>query len=296
MQALTSIDLGGLKVHAKGKIRSIYDLDDRLLIVASDRISAFDYVLPSGIPDKGKILTSVSAFWFNRLARISRHHMITDRVEDFPQELTAYCEIIRDRSMLVWKAKRIDIECIVRGYLAGSAWKEYAATGTVSGEAMPKGLQENSQLEQPIFTPSTKSDNGHDKNISISEMIDLVGSERGERIIDRSLRLFGEASRIAEDRGITIVDTKFEFGYLGDDIILIDEALTPDSSRFRIKESPQADTINVDKQFIRNHLEQTGWDKNSPPPALPEEVIEECRRRYILLYERLTGSKAPWLM
>jgi phosphoribosylaminoimidazole-succinocarboxamide synthase len=295
MQALTSIDLVGLEVLSRGKVRSLYDLGDRLLIVASDRISAFDHVLPSGIPDKGRILTGVSAFWFNRLSQLSGHHMITDRVEDFPPELDEYAEIIRDRSMLVWKAKRIDIECIVRGYLAGSAWREYAADGTVAGEALPPGLRYNDRLERPIFTPSTKSDDGHDKNISIGEMVRLVGSEPAEYIIATSLSLYTEASRIAEERRITIVDTKFEFGYLDGDIILIDEALTPDSSRFRVRESPGGDTINVDKQFIRDHLEETGWDKDSLPPALPEAVIAECRRRYLLLYQRLTGSEAPWL-
>lgn len=295
MQALTRIDLGGLKVFARGKVRCVYDLGDNLLIVASDRISAFDHVLPSGIPDKGKILTGVSAFWFKRLAPVSGHHMLAHRLEEFPDELKAYGEVIRDRSMLVRKAQRIDIECIVRGYLAGSAWKEYSSAGTVAGEALPQGLEQNARLERPIFTPSTKSEDGHDENISVEKMVDLIGAGPAEHIMDKSLRLYTEASRIAEDRGITIVDTKFEFGYLDDEIILIDEALTPDSSRFRVKESHGHEAINVDKQFIRDHLEQTGWDKNSPPPVLPEEVIAECRRRYLLFYEKLTGGKAPWL-
>ena len=295
MQALTSIDLSGLDIFAKGKVRCVYDLGEKLLIVASDRISAFDHVLPSGIPDKGRILTGVSSFWFKRLARMSRHHMITDRVEEFPAELKVYGEVVRDRSMLVWKAKRIDIECIVRGYLAGSAWKEYAGTGTVAGEELPSGLKQNTRLQQPIFTPSTKSDDGHDKNISISEMAELAGSKPTEYITAKSVGLYMEASRIAEERGITIMDTKFEFGYLNDDIILIDEALTPDSSRFRVRETPGAEPINVDKQFIRDHLEQTGWDKNSPPPALPAEVVAECRRRYLLLHEKLIGGQPRWL-
>ncbi len=295
MQALTGIELSGLDVFARGKVRCVYDLGEKLLIVASDRISAFDHVLPSGIPDKGRILTGVSAFWFKRLAPISGHHMITDRVEEFPAELMTYAEVIRDRSMVVWKARRIDIECIVRGYLAGSAWSEYASGGTVAGADLPPGLRRDARLERPIFTPSTKSDDGHDRNIRIQEMIDLVGVKPTEYIIAKSLDLYMEASRIAEERGITIVDTKFEFGYLKDDIILIDEALTPDSSRFRIRETPGSEPINADKQFIRDHLEQTGWDKNSPPPALPMEVVAECRRRYISLYERLIGSRPRWL-
>ncbi len=295
MQALTSIDLSGLDIFAKGKVRCVYDLGEKLLIVASDRISAFDHVLPSGIPGKGRILTGVSAFWFKRLARMSGHHMITDRVEEFPAELEAYAEVIRDRSMLVWKAKRIDIECIVRGYLAGSAWKEYAGTGTVAGEELPPGLEQNARLDRPLFTPSTKADDGHDRNISVGEMTELAGAKPTEYIIAKSLSLYVEASRIAEERGITIVDTKFEFGYLNDEIILIDEALTPDSSRFRVRETPESEPINVDKQFVRDHLEQTGWDKNSAPPVLPGEVTAECRRRYLLLYERLIGSKPRWL-
>ena len=295
MLALTSIDLSGLDVFAKGKVRCVYDLGEKLLIVASDRISAFDHVLPSGIPDKGRILTGVSAFWFKRLAHMSRHHMITDRVEEFPAELEAYGEVVRDRSMLVWKAKRVDVECIVRGYLAGSAWKEYAGSGTVAGEKLPPGLKQNARLDRPVFTPSTKSDDGHDRNISVGEMAELAGVKPTEYIMAKSLSLYTEASRIAEECGITIVDTKFEFGYLNDDIILIDEALTPDSSRFRVRETPEAEPINADKQFIRDHLEQTGWDKNSAPPVLPDEVITECRRRYLLLYEKLTGSRPRWL-
>jgi phosphoribosylaminoimidazole-succinocarboxamide synthase len=295
MQALTSVDLSGLKTFSEGKVRTVYDLGPNLLIVASDRISAFDYILPSGIPDKGKVLTGVSSYWFRRMESICGHHMITDRVEEFPSELEAYAGILRDRSMLVRKARRIDIECIVRGYLAGSAWKEYERHGTVVGEKLPPGLKKNARLEKPIFTPSTKSDDGHDRNISIDEMRDLAGSEATERIIEKSLAIYTEASRIAEELNITVIDTKFEFGYLDDEIILIDEILTPDSSRFWVKETPDADPINVDKQFIRDHLEGTGWDKNSDPPALPGDVIAECRRRYLVLYEKLTGSKPPWL-
>jgi phosphoribosylaminoimidazole-succinocarboxamide synthase len=295
MQALTSVDLSGLEVFSDGKVRRVYDLGCRLLIIASDRISAFDCVLPSGIPDKGKILTGISGFWFRRLEPFCRHHMITDRVEEFPSELACHVEILRDRSMVVWKADRIDIECIVRGYLAGSAWKEYTERGTVAGQPLRSGLEKNARLDKPIFTPSTKAQDGHDINISIPEMRDLVGENVADQIMAMSIRIYTEASRIAGDRGITILDTKFEFGYLGDDVILIDEALTPDSSRFWVSERPGSAPMSVDKQFIRDYLEETGWDKNPPPPLLPGEVIAECRRRYLVLYEKLTGGRPQWL-
>ena len=294
MQALTSIELSGLEVFSKGKVRNVYDLGDRLLIVASDRISAFDYVLPTGIPDKGKILTGVSAFWFRRLEDVSKHHMITDNAGEFPRELGEFVEILRHRSMLVWKAERIDVECIVRGYLSGSAWKEYSNDGTVAGYVLPPGLRRGAKLDMPAFTPSTKSDDGHDRNITVEEMSDLVGSKPTQLIMQKSLSLFEKARRFADSRGITIVDTKFEFGYFKDDIVLIDEVFTPDSSRFWIRERPDSQPINVDKQFIRDFLEETGWDKNSPPPALPREVAAECRRRYMLLYDKLTGEMPPW--
>jgi phosphoribosylaminoimidazole-succinocarboxamide synthase len=295
MQALTGVDLRGLRVFWEGKVRTVYDLGRRLLIVASDRVSAFDFVLPSGIPDKGKILTGISAFWFRTLEPLCRHHMITNRVEEFPPDLACHAEILRDRAMLVWKADRIDIECIVRAHLAGSAWSEYMRTGTVAGQRMPKGLQKNARLGEPIFTPSTKSANGHDINVTVTEMQRLVGDETADRIIAASIRLFGEASRIAAALGITILDTKFEFGHLGDDIILIDEVLTPDSSRFLVADDAGSTPINMDKQFIRDYLERTGWDKTPPAPRLTDEVISECRRRYLVLYERLTGGRPRWL-
>lgn len=294
MQALTSVEMSGLDVFSKGKVRNVYDFGENLLIVASDRISAFDHVLPTGIPDKGKILTGVSAFWFRRLAEVCRNHMISTDPADFPPPLEPYAGFLRYRSMLVLKAERIDVECIVRRHLAGSAWKEYAGSGTVAGRVLPPGLERGARLEVPVFTPSTKADGGHDMNITIKEMAGLVGNRESDAIIETSLNLFEEAEGIAAERGITVVDTKFEFGYLGGDIILIDEIFTPDSSRFWIDESSGLRGVNVDKQFIRDFLEGTGWDKNSDPPQLPEEVVTECRRRYLLLYERLTGEKPPW--
>jgi phosphoribosylaminoimidazole-succinocarboxamide synthase len=295
MQALTSVDLSGLKVFSEGKVRTVYDLGPRLLIVASDRISAFDRVLPSGIPDKGKILTGVSVFWFRHLEPVCPHHMITDRVEEYPPEISGYAEILRDRSMLARKAERIDIECIVRGYLAGSAWREYSRVGTVAGQRLPPGLKKNTRLGSPLFTPSTKSDDGHDRNITRAEMRDLVGAETAREVETRSINIYNQALRIAEERGITILDTKFEFGYRGAEIILIDEILTPDSSRFLVRETADSPPIHVDKQFIRDHLVEIGWDKKSSPPVLPGEVIGECRRRYLMLYQTLTGGEPGWL-
>ena len=294
MQALTSFEVSGLDVFSKGKVRNVYDLGEKLLIVASDRISAFDHVLPTGIPDKGKILTGVSAFWFEKLKGVCANHMISIDPSAFPPSLGEFAELFRHRSMLVHKAERIDIECIVRGYLSGSAWKEYEKSGKVAGCVLPAGLKRGARLDMPIFTPSTKADDGHDVNISVKKMSDLVGAKPTEAIIETSLNLFEEATRFAGERGITIVDTKFEFGYIGDDLILIDEALTPDSSRFFLEEAPGSKTINIDKQFIRDFLDGTGWDKDSDPPQLPGEVVTECRRRYLLLYEKLIGERPSW--
>jgi phosphoribosylaminoimidazole-succinocarboxamide synthase len=290
MQAVTSLDVTGLKPFTKGKVRDIYDLGERLLVVASDRLSAFDYVLPSGIPDKGRILTAVSAFWFRHLEHVSRHHMISTGVEDFPEETRKYEGVLRDRSMLVWKARRIDIECIVRGFLAGSAWKEYSATGSVAGHGLPQGLKKNARLDRPLFTPSTKSDEGHDRNITVREMCDLVGSRPAEYIMARSLALFDAARQHTERRGLTLLDTKFEFGYLQDEIILIDEVLTPDSSRYLYSEDAKSEPLSLDKQYVRDYLEGSDWDGESPPPPLPPDVIAECRRRYLVLLKSLTGE------
>jgi phosphoribosylaminoimidazole-succinocarboxamide synthase len=251
-------------------------------------------VLPTGIPDKGKILTGVSAFWFEKLKGICPNHMISTDPSEFPSSLGEFAGIFRHRSMLVHKAERIDIECIVRGYLTGSAWGEYEKSGKVAGNVLPAGLRRGAKLDMPIFTPSTKADDGHDMNITVRKMAGLVGSKATDAIIDKSLDLFEEAARIAADRGVTIVDTKLEFGYLGRELILIDEIFTPDSSRFLIDAGPGSESMNIDKQFIRDFLEGTGWDKDSEAPQLPGEVVTECRRRYMLLYEMLTGKRPPW--
>jgi phosphoribosylaminoimidazole-succinocarboxamide synthase len=220
--------------------------------------------------------------------------MISVDPSDFPPSLGEFAEILRHRSMLVRKAERIDIECIVRGYLAGSAWKEYEKSGRLAGCVVPAGLKRGARLDVPIFTPSTKADDGHDINITVDKMAAQVGRKPTDAIIERSLSLFEEASRYAADRGVTVVDTKFEFGYLDGDLILIDEIFTPDSSRFLVEAGPGSESVNVDKQFIRDFLEGTGWDKDSEAPQLPEEVVIECRRRYMLLYEKLTGERPPW--
>jgi phosphoribosylaminoimidazole-succinocarboxamide synthase len=294
MQALTSIDIPELDLFWQGKVRTLYDLGDRLLIVASDRMSAFDIVLPSGIPDKGKILTTLSVFWFGKLGHVARHHMITNRVEEYPDDLQRYREVIRDRSMLVRKAKRIDVECIVRGYLSGSAWKEYQAGGRVGDCDLPAGLEDNARLEKPIFTPTTKSDDGHDTSMSVEEMVRLVGARAAETIVAKSVALFQAASEFALAKGVTILDSKFEFGYLGDDIIVIDEIFTPDSSRFLVEDEATGYVVNLDKQYLRDYLESTGWDKVSPAPYLPVDVISETRRRYLLLLNKITGSMPQW--
>jgi phosphoribosylaminoimidazole-succinocarboxamide synthase len=288
--ALTEIELSGLDIFSRGKVRTVYDLGERLLIVASDRVSAFDYVLPTGIPDKGRVLTSLSAFWFRRLEGTVRHHMVTDDVEAFPGALREYADLLRGRAMLVEKAERIDIECIVRGFITGSAWADYARTGEVAGVPLPAGLAIGDRLEEAIFTPSTKSDDGHDRNITVAEMRDAVGDDTADAIISMSLNVFETARAYAGERGVVLVDTKFEFGKRDGEIMLIDEVLTPDSSRFWLGAAGD-DVFALDKQYIRDYLEKSGWDKNPPPPALPGDVVREARRRYVMLYTILTGDK-----
>ena len=290
-EVLMETNLEGVKLFKRGKVRDIYDLGDMLLFVATDRISAFDYVLPNGIPYKGKVLTGLSAFWFEFTKDISPNHMITADVSQYPEELQKFADLLRGRSMLVRKAERIDIECVVRGYIAGSAWREYRESGTVCGMKLPEGLRESDKLPEPIFTPATKSETGHDENIPISKMIDLIGRELTDRIIETSLKLYRKAAEYAEGRGIIIADTKFEFGLIDGELVVIDEMLTPDSSRFWDKADyePGRPQKSFDKQYVRDYLESIGWNKQPPVPSLPDEVVRNTSLKYLEAYRRITG-------
>lgn len=281
-----------LLLHKKGKVRDIYEVEDNLLIVASDRISAFDFVLPSLIPKKGKVLTQLSKFWFDFTSLVCPNHILGTEFEDFPPYLQKYRKILEKRSMLVKKTEVIPVECVVRGYLAGSGWKEYKATGKTSGVKLPQGLREAEKLEQSIFTPATKAEEGHDQNISFKEMQKLVGSDLAQKIKRTSLELYQKASLYALSKGIIIADTKFEFGLLNKELILIDEIFTPDSSRFWPLKyySPGKPQPSLDKQFVRDYLESTEWDKKSAPPPLPQSIIEETSKKYLEIYRRLTGK------
>jgi phosphoribosylaminoimidazole-succinocarboxamide synthase len=282
--------LGDLPVR-RGKVRDIYDLGDRLLLVSTDRISAFDWVLPSGIPDKGRVLTQISAFWFKLLQE--PNHLITTDVEQMDLPPSVDRRPLAGRTSLVRKTQVVPIECVVRGYLAGSGWKEYRRSGTVCGIKLPPGLKESDRLPEPIFTPATKEESGHDENISFERMVELVGRPVAEELRRRSLAIFSRGSDHARQRGILIADTKFEWGTTADGIILIDEVLTPDSSRFWPADAyrPGCGQPSFDKQFVRDWLEATQWDKNSPPPALPNEIVVKTRQKYVEAYERLTGEK-----
>jgi phosphoribosylaminoimidazole-succinocarboxamide synthase len=275
-----------LPLFTRGKVRDTYQLDaGRLLIVATDRISAFDFVLPTGIPDRGRVLTQLSQFWFARTADVVENHFRDDSYDGLPSEL-------RGRAMVVRRAQRIDFECVVRGYLAGSAWAEYRKQGTMAGEPLPGGLRESERLPEPIFTPATKADTGHDENVTFDRLRSDVGADLAERLRDASQRLYAVAAAHAEHQGLILADTKFEFGLVDGRLILIDEALTPDSSRFwdaaswEVGRTPES----FDKQFVRDWLaNESGWDRESTPPALPDEVVEQTRQRYLTAYERLTG-------
>ena len=274
----------------QGKVRDIYDLGDRLLLVGTDRISAFDWVLPVGIPDKGKLLTQISAFWFNLLGE--PNHLIT--VDVNAMDLPAGTDLAQfaGRSTLCRKTEVVPIECVIRGYLVGSGWKEYQQHGTVCGINLPSGLSECAKLEEPIFTPATKASDGHDENISFNRMVDAVGLDVSEELRDRSLSIYNRGVKHANSKGIIIADTKFEWGRIGDELILIDEVLTPDSSRFWPGDQYQAghSQPSFDKQFVREWLEATDWDKNSPAPKLPDDIIAKTRAKYVEAYERLTGE------
>ena len=282
-----------LKVFAKGKVRDTYELDaDRLLMVATDRISAFDRVLPNGIPDRGKVLTQLSIFWFSQTDTFQPNHLISGMVPDLPSVLKNFREDLAGRFMIVRKAKRIDFECVVRGYLAGSAWKEYQESQTLAGEKMPPGLRQSEKLATPIFSPATKAETGHDENITFEQMKKEVGDDLATRLRDASLELYKYASEFSARRGLILADTKFEFGTIGDDVILIDEALTPDSSRYWDAQTYVVGTSpeSYDKQFVRDWLTHSGWDKESEPPSLPPDVVSQTRVRYLTAYQKLVGK------
>lgn len=292
MNTVTETRIAEYPLKARGKVRDIYELDDSLLFVASDRISAFDYVLPNPIPDKGKVLTQISLFWFQYLKDLVENHVITADFDRFPENLKKYPEL-KSRSMIVKKAKMFPIECVARGYLSGSGWKEYQEMKKVCGIQLPAGLQDSSKLPEPIFTPATKSQTGHDINISFEESANIVGLETATKLRDLTLSIYQKAQQHAEKRGIIIADTKFEFGIYDDQIILCDEVLTPDSSRFWPADdyAPGRGQKSLDKQFVRDYLEKIGWDKKPPAPQLPEEIIQGTSAKYREIYRLITGTE-----
>jgi phosphoribosylaminoimidazole-succinocarboxamide synthase len=293
-------NLSGLTLARRGKVRDVYDLDDHLLIVATDRISAFDYVLGSGIPDKGKVLTQLSAFWFEKMADLTPHHLVSVDVAEFPAGARQHADVLRGRSMLVRKTTPLPVECVARGYLSGSGWKDYGATGAVCGVALPPGLRESDRLPAPIFTPATKAESGHDENISEAQAGQIVGRETIARLRDLTLAIYARGVEHAASRGIVIADTKFEFGLArragaegaaADELVLIDEVLTPDSSRFwpMAEYAPGRSQPSFDKQFVRDYLERIGWNKQPPVPSLPDDIVERTREKYLDAYRLLTG-------
>ncbi len=285
-------DFKDLKLYRRGKVRDVYDLEDKLLIVSTDRISCFDVVLPNGIPDKGKVLTNISCFWFELLKDIIPHHLITSDVHEYPVNLQKYKSILSGRSMLVKKTKPFPVECIVRGYLSGSGWKEYLSSQTVCGIKLPQGLKESDKLPKTLWTPSTKEDSGHDINVNQKHVEDLLGKETADRLKKISIAIYEKASLYAKEKGIIIADTKFEFGLYESNIIIIDEVLTPDSSRFWPVDyyKPGQPQFSFDKQFVRDYLESIHWQKTPPAPELPREIITKTSRKYLEAFERLTGK------
>jgi phosphoribosylaminoimidazole-succinocarboxamide synthase len=291
---LLQTDFPDLKLHSSGKVRDIYELgSDQLLFIASDRISAFDYILATGIPHKGRVLTQISLFWFDFLADIVPNHLVTADVDKYPPAVRKYADQLRGRSMLVRRAEMFPVECVVRGYISGSAWKEYKASGKVCGISLPSGLKESDQLPEPIFTPATKATTGHDENISFDEMCKIVGVETASHLRDLTLRVYKKAAAYALHRGIIIADTKFEFGRTPQGITLADEVLTPDSSRFwpADKYAPGRPQDSYDKQYVRDYLEQIHWNKQPPAPALPPDVARRTSEKYLEAYLQLTGHK-----
>ncbi len=289
--AVRETNLEGLEVR-RGKVRDVYDLGDRLLIVATDRISAYDVIMPTAIPDKGKILTALSLFWFDFLSDVTANHLITAEVSEMGPEAQARADVLEGRSMLCHKADVFGVECVVRGYLAGSGWREYQAQGTICGIELPEGLKQCDQLPEPIFTPATKAESGHDENISFERAGELIGDDAATTLRDRSINIYMKAADYARERGIILSDTKFEWGEADGRIILVDEVLTPDSSRFWPADEyePGHDQPSFDKQFVRNYLDTLDWDKTPPGPELPETIVVSTRAKYVEAYERLTGK------
>ena len=291
MNVLTDINIPGLEKKYSGKVRDIYDVDEKhIIIVSSDRVSAFDYVFPNGIPGKGVILNSISNIWFSKIDFVE-NHIVETSASNFPKPFCDYTEILEGRSVLVKKAKRIDFECIARGYIIGTGWKDYQATGAVCGIPLPKGLRMADKLENPIFTPSTKADAGHDENVSIEVMGKSIGMELAEQISELTVKIYAFARDMADPLGIILADTKLEFGFANDKLILIDEVLTPDSSRFwdKSKYVPGSSPVSFDKQFIRDYLDTTPWDKNSAPRPLPDDIVVKTKEKYEEILARLSG-------
>jgi phosphoribosylaminoimidazole-succinocarboxamide synthase len=296
-QVILETDLTGVERYARGKVRDVYSVDGmhadpaRLLIVATDRISAFDYILGTGIPDKGRVLTQLSIFWFDFLRDVTANHFLTADVSQYPDPLPRFRDQLEGRSMLVKRAKMIEIECVARGYLSGSGWKEYREHGTVCGIELPAGLSESDKLPEPIFTPATKAQTGHDENVPFAHMVSLIGEDLAKRLRDLTLEIYTRAAKYAETKGIVIADTKFEFGFAGGDLVLGDEVLTPDSSRFWPAETykPGGPQFSFDKQYVRDYLESIHWNKQPPAPPLPAEVAEKTGQKYREAYRILTG-------
>jgi phosphoribosylaminoimidazole-succinocarboxamide synthase len=290
---LLETDLPGVERHGRGKVRDVYRVDGRLLIVATDRISAFDYILPTGIPDKGRVLTQLSIFWFDFLRDLTPTHFLTANVDEYPAALRPYRDQLEGRSMLVKRANMVEIECVARGYISGSGWKEYREHGTVCGIKLPAGLRESDKLPEPIFTPATKAQTGHDENISFERTASIIGEDLAKRLRDLTLAIYTKAAKYAETKGIIIADTKFEFGFVDDELVLGDEVLTPDSSRFWPAETykPGGAQFSFDKQFVRDYLESIHWNKQPPAPPLPEDVAVRTGEKYRQAYKVLTGRE-----
>ena len=288
---LLESDLSGVERHGRGKVRDVYSVGDRLLIVATDRISAFDYILATGIPDKGRVLTQLSVFWFDFLKDLTPTHFLTADVGQYPAPLPQFRDQLEGRSMLVKRARMVEVECVARGYLAGSGWKEYRQSGTVCGIPLPAGLKESDKLPEPIFTPATKAQTGHDENVSFETVVNLVGSELAGQLRDLTLAIYRKAADYAAGRGVIIADTKFEFGFVDGDLVLADEVLTPDSSRFWPSQTyrPGGAQPSYDKQYVRDYLESIHWDKQPPAPGLPPEVAARTSEKYKEAFRVLTG-------